>query len=444
MLRLAVIADRLPRSPWTVGPMVLAACRDLALRGHEVTLIADSVEHAPLAGAARVITRTVYDHRARASIKGVAALAASWLHQIKPDVSISFSRVACADVWLPLEPSARSRHGHVTRRLGPGGPLCVGAVIHDLKHAPSDALDTLAERKHGVPGPGVRYILTLGPAAALVARRELPAVRDRVAPLPLPALIPRVPQAMAAVLRKRVRTLLKIAPERVVALCSATGGIDRHLLPLFDAVAHLHAGHRGQGPLLLVVASDAVAVQRAADAGAPGGLSGAVRVVTPTHRFEALLAAADLVVAPIPRHGSAWSACGPARLAADAMLHSRPILALRGAPGAEYIRPDAPTPGLVVRQPRPLDWYVALQTAMDPTWRVGCGVAARAVADVQGFAWPRWLDEVEAVLADVSAQRTAGSHAVTRVTPSPGASSPAEADRGAAAPRHPGLKSGVR
>jgi hypothetical protein len=438
---------------------------ELAGRGHRVDLLADSVEDAAALPSANVKTCTAYCHRGRVSGWAFRAFIGRSLDERAGagrvyDAALSFTRLisspwvlsrltpqpAPPSVWVPLgRPAAGTLRelAHLLRH-----PLKPEAIWRRLRLTPHRLTRARLERlAAGELGPGdLAVLFSAGTPASVADINAFTADPDRrLVVLPPVRTHARPSDDASHALREATRAALGIPPERAVVVVSADGASARDLLPLLQAAAALHtrSGDLAPPPPTLVVLSREPGYVH--DASRRAGLlahAAGVRLIPPTRRFDALLAAADLCAILPAGERAAPHAAGsrrapahdPARFIADALAAHRPVIAPAEAPGAGLLTPlgrpgevDSPRssanppygagsgggvhgvsgrhgPGLALPENSASAWHRALSALLPVVARRAASDTARAVADVRTLTIPRLVDRLEQVLAQLSAR----------------------------------------
>lgn len=401
-MRVLVLAGRLARQPWSIGGFVRSVGRGLHERGHSVSLACQSLDDDEDFGFASTVRRFgVFSQTSTDWPLGMAAWGARQRRAIPHDVSISFSRVCTGDVWFPAEPGGAAWLGRAasTRR---GHGLALAAARHHGAFR-SWARDALLRRPRGV----VRRIIAVGPTSAGEAERFLAAagLDDRVVQAPYFSML-EPPESGRTELRERTRALLNIAPERRVVLVSCMGAQGPSLDNLLTAAADLTSRDRDRGPVVLAMASEGFALHtRAVRLGAQAHL----RIIGPTLRSDAAMAAADLCAAAVRPARGLFESGALGRFAADGLRCGRPLLALSGAPGydlARQIAADSSSPGFVVESITSANWERALRTALQEPWASDAARAASHFGARLGFGG--LMACVENALNEAAAERAGG------------------------------------
>ena len=407
-MRVLVISGRTARHPWSHGPLVAAVCDALIARGHTVSLAAQSVEDAEMfARCERVRAFDSFDQTATDWPLGFAAWTRQQRQMTAHDVSISFSRVAAGDVWMPLEPSgaawlARIRRSHAL----PSQAIAIARHHGALRAWAFDAF--LVTPPTGEDDP-IRRVLAVGSTAAGEFSRTLHCARglgERVAKVDPFGMIARPAADEFGRLREATRALLSVEPEQRVVLVSVPAPAGRLLDGLLAATAAAAARDRRRAPVLLMLARDCFALHgRAVKLGA----SGQTRIMGLTHQMSAALAAADAVALPMRSARGLFENGGTMRLAADALAFGRPPLAVSGAPGYGMARLRSAaeiTPGLVIDTSSRGEWERAFSQLASDEWLASASAAAGEIGAAMTF--ERFMGTLEGVLREVATERTEG------------------------------------
>lgn len=386
-MRVLVLAGRIARPRWTSGGLITALCAALLSRGIRLDIACHSLDDtpptpdSPLAAADSIACFDRFRQTATDFPFGFASWIARKRRDTPHDVSLSLTRFAAADVFFPIDPTGASWLRRATQtRSAPSLALALGRhhgafralareVFRRLPYAPADR--------------PTRRVLAVGPTAAAEAQRLLTptGLADRVRQLPFfSTLTPLSPDQLSDV-RARTRTLLGIPPDRRVVLVSAPTPIGNVLDGLMKGAVDIHTRFRGHAdtPILLILARDAFAAHSAT---ARTGALPHTRILTPSDRVEAPLAAADLCVLATPAAIGQFEFGATGRFAADALRMGRPLIALSGASGydlARHIFSDSSRPGLTIDTSEPDVWQRALRTACEERWLEESGRAAAQI-----------------------------------------------------------------
>jgi hypothetical protein len=403
-----IISGRTGAHPWTAGALVARIARALAARGHEVTLAAQSVQDAhAFAGATAVHAFAPFNQTATDWPLGFARWARARRRAIPHDVSLSTSRVAAADVWMPLEPGALAWLRRARRTLSPPSLGVALARHHGALRAAATDLAIVAPRG-GRAGP-VRRVVAVGAVSAGEAGRLLHAVRglgERV--VAAPPFAPTTPLAgdARAQARERARAVLGVGAERRVVLASCPAPPGPRLDGLIASVGDLAARDPRRGPLLVVLARDTYALAARAHR---LGAGEHVRAVPLTHDAPTALAMADAAALPLPAWRGPFESGSASRFAADALAAGLPLLALSGAGGYDLARARSAAQdacGLVVDEPSREAWMRTFRTALDGPWLPRAGVAAAEIG--AGLTEAAFVAALERALAEAAEERARG------------------------------------
>lgn len=420
-MNILVLAGRVSRHHWTSGGMVTYLCQQLLSRGHRLSLalqsLDDTTPESPLAAASSIACFDHYRQTATDFPFGFPAWAARQRRAIPHDVSLSLTRSAAADVYFPLDPTGASwlRRALDTRPITSSPHSLALALMRHHGALRAGAREALRR----TPGPlfpraahphagAIRRILTIGPAAAGEAARLLTptGLADRVRQLPFfTTLAPPTP-AQRADLRARTRAALAIPAARRVILISAPAPIGPTLDAPLRALAALNTRQHAQpgAPLMLILARDSYAAHNAA---LHARADEHVRILGPTTRIDAALAASDLCALTTPVAVGQFEAGAAGRLAADALRMGIPLLALSGASGydlARHIFPDSSRPGLVIDVSRADTWERALRTACEDRWLEEASRAAARLGET--IAFEPFLAAILTALNEAAQERT--------------------------------------
>lgn len=407
-MRLLVISGRTARHPWSHGPLVAAACDAMIAHGHSVSLAAQSVDDAAMfARCEQVETFDSFDQTATDWPLGFAAWARKRRRVTAHDVSLSFSRVAAGDVWMPQEPSGAAWLARVRRSHSlPSQAIAIARHHGALRAWAFDAF--LVTPPTGEDEP-IRRVLAVGSTAMGEVSRALHRARglgERVAKVDPFGMVPRLPMEEMSRLRDATRAVLGIEPEQRVVLVSVPSPAGRLLDGLLVAAAAAGERDRRRAPVLLVLARDCFSLQgRAVKLGAAGQM----RIMGLTHQMGAALAAADAVALPMRSARGLFENGGTTRLAADALAFGRPLLAVSGAPGYGMARLRSAAeiaPGLVIDTSSRGEWERAFSQLGNEEWLASASGAAAEIGAAMTF--ERFAGRLENVLGEVARERAEG------------------------------------
>lgn len=397
-MNVLLVAGRLSGPSWTLTGTVRLVARGLAARGHAVTVACQGVDDPQAFVPVPVIARAPYEQNGSDWPRGLQ----TWARRIASrggfDAVLSLSRCAGGDLWMPLGPSARA---WISGALEAQGAVGLAKALY--RHA-----GVLAAPR---PEPRPARIAVVGMAGRDAARSALAPSRldTRVVALPFFASV-RLPDALTRERwRADLRRTIGVRDADTLALVSCVGHVGDSLAGVLAALKSINGGAaRGGACVALVLARD---IYHAHDRAVRANCAEWVRVLGPTSRIEAALAACDvaLVPEPAPVGADAFSRGDTGRFAADALRMARPVLAEPFAPGAELLRPRPPhgSPGAVVRtdgvEPAGAAWARALTKAMDPAWRDRATLAAAAAGEQLGE--NKFLDALDECLYAAAAER---------------------------------------
>ncbi len=402
-MKIVVICGRAARQPWTSGGLVARVCRELARRGHEVHLRAQSVDdgEAFTTSCASVRAFGSFDQTATDWPMGFAAWARRQVRGVDRDASVSFSRVVSGEVWMPLEPSGSAWMSRTVGTLGLKSRAIALLRHHGFARAwASDLLRVFPD------GPRIRRVVAIGAQSAGEASRLLHKARgvgERVVKIDAFSTIDPPTTAVRAALRTSTRALLNIDHGRVALAVLAPLPVGGRLDTLLGAAAELQARDRTRAPTMIVVAKDCVAMHgRVVRCGAER----VCRIVPLTARLDAVLSSVDGLVLPAKCDRGVFESGGLSRGAADALRMGLPILAAGGASGYELARwrsPSQDSPGAVVDVPSVDAWIRALKLVLDPAWRDRASRAAGELGKDLGF--DRFADDLAGVIEAAAGER---------------------------------------
>ncbi len=368
MTDILVIAEYIRSMPWSNSIWAARLARQLAEQGHRVLVACDGIEDAAVLRAAHP-RLTLEIRRPLRKLRASDPLGfARWAQQLRaahPSArSVSFTRYAAADAWIPL--------GHaivttLTRAVRAHRPA---TAAMELLHRPWAIQAFVAERRVLREGRSIRG------ARATLGREGVSSDTGEWREVPLgfaSALVPPPAEARAA-LRERTRALLGIPPH---ALLLAASGVhtDRPGLPQMLAGLSLEHARAADAPHMLLVGRKTHTLARMCER---AGVRHVVHLLGGTDRMDAVLAAADLAVATSRVHDPAATG----RFIADALRMGVPVLAAAPAAGACLLRSSSASEtsaGLVIDPADPGHWREGLHIAASPAWRVIAGAKAAAI-----------------------------------------------------------------
>lgn len=369
-MRVLLIAGRVSSLAWTPGEVVRVIASGLVERGHQVSMIAESVDDPALfASCASVCAMHTFEQSASDFPVGFASWARRQRREIGHDACVSLSRVVRdggVDVWMPLDPRASAWLGDLIGARG-----LVRSVPTIAKHA------GVVAQLVSVRGVRARRVLAIGAVAAQGARQAARGAEVRELEFFSPAEPMDEPRAAAG--RRRVRGLLGVPDDRVLIAVGTTGRVGRSLLGLLSEVAQAHGPMSPiAGPMLVFLTREQFPVHTLAVRAGAGEF---VRVVGTTASAGEVIGACDAVAIPTPASGGAFGAGAMGRLAATALKLGKPLIAAAGAPGAELCSrraSDHSECGTVVDGSFG-SWRRALRMAADESWRSKAGSAGAEV-----------------------------------------------------------------
>ncbi|MBX3406896.1 MAG: hypothetical protein KF869_09045 [Phycisphaeraceae bacterium] len=378
-MNVLIVAGRLPGPPWTITGTLRLIARGLAARGHEVAIACQGVDDPQSLAPSPVIALAPYEQNGSDWPRGLG----HWARRVAVrggfDAVLSLSRCVRGDLWMPLGPTPGAWMSGVLEAHGP-----IGLAKALYRHAGVLAAARAGER------PG--RIAVIGKASRDAARSALAAQRldTRVVALPFFSSL-RAPDPLTRERwRAKLRSAIGVREADTLALVSSVGHVGDSLANVLAALPRINGTTaRGGSCIALVLARD---IYHAHDQAVRAGCTEWVRILGPTSRIAAALAACDvaLVPEPAPVGADAFSRGDSGRFAADALRMARPVLAEPFAPGAELVRAQPPLgdPGSIVRsdgvEPVATAWARAIGKAMDPAWRDRATLAAAAAGEQLG------------------------------------------------------------
>ncbi len=326
-MKIALVGARLPRHPWVQARAPILLASHLAQRGHDVTLLCDTIEEAPQAEPANVVAFTDYSPASPERPVAFSRWARAQLDTLDPDVILSTTRLVPGHALMPVEPSA-SAWWEQARARGP-----VSFVIDVLKH--TGALwEALVEARSARKAKGtVRQLWAIGPWET---RRLTPgAHRLGLEPTDIGLFNELDPPSAdeRQSLRADLRARLDIPEGAFVVLIGGDALSPRAITTILDGLAATADNITGLISLRASSAADREATR--------AGCRDRLRVVGRTARLDALLAAADLVATGDP--GTAPSGTwGVTRTISAALAMNLPTLA-EASPATALARSVEPT-----------------------------------------------------------------------------------------------------
>lgn len=381
-LRVAIVAEFVRAFPYAPSAWACLLARELCQRGHQVTIIADGIEHPYAFGAIPVIV-----HRHGRIHHGCEPFGfRNWCHRtlgtIAPDVTLSFTDHVAADLWLPLGP------GPLTFLRSLRHTSLVGAAM-DIAHRPFILLELvsqIAARRESKILQSRHVTFAADPASHSLPPGSLV--------LPITSTVATCSTDLVAQMRRSMRDALRIAPTTPLLLLSIDDHEAEHLKLVFEALSQLRA-HSSAAPRFLLASRAPTFVRRFA---MRWGVEDAILSAGTTRRQELLFAASDALVQPCPARAGESSG----RLIANALEMRLPVLADASAAGATSIVNGA---GIRLHAPTSTSWRNALLHACDPAWR------SRAASACEGLIPPLALlvDALDSALYVAAAARQRSS-----------------------------------
>lgn len=370
MTDILVIAEYIRSMAWSSSIWAARLARELAEQGHRVLVACDGIEDAAVFGTSHP-RLTLEIRRPLRKLRASDPLGfAPWSDQRRaahPSArSISFTRYAAADVWIPLG------HGIVTTLTRAVRAHRPATAAMELLHRPWAIQAFLAERRT------LRVGRSIGCARGMLGQEGGGHDAGDFREIPLgfaSALVPPPADARAA-LRERTRALLGIPPHALLLAASAVHTDRPGLAEMLDGLSLVHA-HSGEAPHLLLVGRKTHTLARACER---AGIRHAVHLLGGTDRMDAVLGAADLAVAT----GRVHDPAATGRFIADALRMGLPVLAAASAAGASLLR--SPTgaetsAGLMVDPADPSHWRSSIEIAASPAWRAIAGAKAASTGE---------------------------------------------------------------
>lgn len=390
-MELLLIGEYIRRTPTAVSAWVPDLARGLAARGHTITLAIDGTDDPAIFDGMRTLVHRPMRHHLGADPFSFRAWAAGLRGRGGPiadaaiNAVLSLTPLVPGDVWLPLGPRAKDTVRALVRTLKP-----LSAAM-ELVHVPWLPANALAERlaMDEARRQNSRE-LTIGPVPTHAG----------VVPLGYASRLEQPTAQAEAAIRARVREFLGINPHRPVIAASLLhaerGGMDA----FFRGVSQVRQERTHGLPLVLVLGRAGASVERSARS---AGCLEAVRFLGQTHLIADILTASDLAASPLS--GDPRAATG--RFIADALRIGKPVIAVRGSPGAELLSMSAPgtqlSPGWIVDKPDAGAWVLGLNTALSKEWLERRTPVARTIG--AGLAMPALLDRLEQALREAAHRR---------------------------------------
>lgn len=364
--------------PWSPSAWAGDLVRGLARRGHDITVACDGAEDPASLAPARVLMRAPFRHKDQRRPLAFLRFARRTRRHEPHDASLSLTRLAPADVWVPIGPTELGGLAAAAR-----GRSLISAGF-ELAHRLWLPEACLAERLARL-GSGCACRARLGDGA------HEPGVIDlgTASRLDLPA------EPGASRLRRRTRDLLGLGEHRAAILLSVAHATGPEFAPMLEGLGRARRARSAAPPVLLVAGHRAFPAH---DAAVRAGCAESVRLLGATARMDAALAASDAAAAGFPGAGAS------ARFVADALRAGRPVLVARDAPGASLVaHAPEPRPGLVVEDLTAAGWHAAFERLLDPGWRAAASLAARALAP--SLAMDALVERLERLLIQAHAHR---------------------------------------
>lgn len=347
-MKILVLTEYVSHRPWAPDRWAIVLARELAHRGHNVTLACDGRDDAhDLDGLDPIVRRPTRDRSARQPLR-FATWAGRILRDADHDASVSFTSLAPGDLWIPVGPTEPER---LKAMISPN-LLSVGIDLVGRPWIPSASVAALRAR--------------LGRSARHATRRRLGASQDTNSGLGYAGLV----DVGSTHDRDSVRRALGVGLDAPAALVSAlrigSPGLDELLGGLSQVCSRRGAA---KTPVLVLIGhAQYTLMQRVVRF----GVEEHVRIIGAAQRIEHLLSACDAAIAPF---AAATNSTG--RFVADSLCCGTPVLCAPDAPGAELIRAEnGLTPGRLLPGRTEPEWRAALECLSDKSWLDSCSAAA--------------------------------------------------------------------
>ncbi len=328
--RIAIITGVSGGQRWTHGALIADLIRRFESNDVACALFCDAAEDpAIFDGASELSVMRPYEHNMPADPASLSKWARRALDAGGPfDGVLSTARSVPRGVWMPLDASmdAVLHHAFADQQLAHIG-------LWVLRHHRSLATG-LVERA-GLRADRVRHLVAFGDQAATRARDRHPALADRILTVPPVGVcdLPVGPKRVS--LRRDARELFRIPAQRPVLLLSCMALVGTRLDSLFDAFKRLMDDRPIDScPIVVILTNVPYGLHARAQ---ELGVHRLLRVLGPTSETASILSMADALLAPIRAEPDAFALGTTGRFVADGVRAGIPVLAVRGAPGADLV-----------------------------------------------------------------------------------------------------------
>ncbi|MDX2148889.1 MAG: glycosyltransferase [Planctomycetota bacterium] len=391
-MQVLLVTEYVRRSSISISRWAVELAHGLRSRGHTVSVACDGLDD-----PATFEPMELHVHRPRRSHLGANPFPfQDWVRMVREklrhvgrlDLTVSLSPLVRGDLWLPVGPRAMDT---ITALVRTKKPLSAAMELVHVPWLPATSIAEMQARDHSGP-PGTR--LSIGPyrVSGGVGGGFGSGRAEQIIRLGYASRLPAPDPEEQAALRSRTRELLGINPSRPVVLATAYNNERRGLQEFLEGFAQVRRERTFGIPIAILVGRAGATEQAAA---IRAGCLDGVRLVGRTERIDALMAAADLVAAPLAARDLGITT---GRFICDALRCGRPVVALRRAPGSELLDPswrggDPVTPGWIIEHPDPSAWVLALNTTLSENWLAHRTPVARAAG--AALSMDALLDRVE-------------------------------------------------
>lgn len=377
-----VLAEYIRSMPWANSAWPAWIASGLASRGHRVLLACDGLEDDRVlsggTGNLRVLVR-----RPRRTLRGAEPLGfARWCRELaasEPDQrTISFTRYAPADLWIPLGMGIVPTMVHAVRSHRPA------SAVMEVVHRPWAIQAWFAERR--------ALELAERQGSRMGHFGDPPAGTNGIGLVFASALSPMDAEHTAEA-RRRIRQLLDIPDDAPVFVTSAVHADRPGLVNMLAGAARCRRS-RTDDPVIVIAGRKTHTIRRACDR---AHLGRGARIMGGTRRMDALLAASDAAIV----YGTAGEAGRAGRFISDALRMGKPVVVQAGAIGAELVRGDATgetSAGLIVSDSSTAGWAAGIATASSAAWRAIAAARAQRIGAALGM--DAMIGRIESALAE--------------------------------------------
>lgn len=375
-MKVILAFEHIRRLPGAHSQVITALGEQLVQRGHDVTILCDTVNDPEMHPDLRFIARRTFQVGASHRPAMLHAWARTTLDHIEHDVAISFHAAIPGDVLFPtfglnLRPGNRFLP-RIAQPVDPRRLLARSIARRGLAHQRVQVIGAMSEKM----------------ADDLAGVHPTVARRIRMVPGASPIVADQQPEKRSAA-RDQIRRFLSISSENVVFLWAGKRPNLKGVRNILSAFAGMPDNVRGRTTLLMACEDTWSVHDRAVDL----GCTAQVRVLGRTAHMSDLLAAADVGV-HVPEKSS-WG-----RFAWECLASGLPVVARSGAAGLERMRaPDGRLAGIIVARHKTDELTAALSKMVDSPARHSATRTAQTIAPDMQF--DRFVDRIDSLIEEL-------------------------------------------